>query len=128
MREELGFTIIEALVAMAILAVVLVAYYGVGADSLNASRHISGTDHAILLAQSKLEELSLEQTPLSAHESGQFPEGEFAWDVAASTIADDQSNRENSVLQNVVLKLTWHDGLTPHSISVETRHLGTRKL
>jgi type II secretion system protein I len=58
MRNERGFTLIEALIAFAILAVVLVALYEVMGTSLKGFDRAAETDQALMIAQSELDRLS----------------------------------------------------------------------
>lgn len=127
MRGDDGFTIIEALTAMAILAVGLVCLFGAGADALNASTHINSIDRAVLLAQSKLEELSLNSAPLAAHDSGEFAGSGVHWKATARNLPSSQPPPERRVLQSVLLEIMWRDGVRQKSLTVETRHLGVVK-
>jgi prepilin-type N-terminal cleavage/methylation domain-containing protein len=123
MRDD-GFTIVEALTAMAILAVGLVTLYGVGADALNAGAHVARTDRALIFAETKLEELSLTGTPLPAHAEGTSVEDGLNWSLTAHDISNDRGVSERRVLQEITLDVRWRDGLKTRSISLETRHLG----
>lgn len=127
MRGDDGFTIIEALTAMAILAVGLVCLFGAGADALNASTHINSVDRAVLLAQSKLDELSLSSAPLATHESGEFAGSNVRWKVTTHNLPSSQPPPERRVLQSVLLEIMWRDGVGKKSLTVETRHLGAVK-
>lgn len=127
MRGDDGFTIIEALTAMAILAVGLVCLFGAGADALNASTHINSIDRAVLLAQSKLDELSLNPEPLPSHDRGEFVGSSVRWKVTADNLPSSQPAPERRLLQSVVLEIMWRDGVRQKSLTVETRHLGTVK-
>lgn len=121
MRSENGFTIVETLVAVAILSVALVVLYGVGADILRVSEHLSASDRAVLYAQSKLESLALDPTPLPAHEQGD--EDGFRWRITAVTVSSNMP-WDRQVLQDVQLNVTWKAGLHERSLTVATRHLG----
>ncbi len=121
MRKENGFTIVEALVAMAILSVALVALYGVGANLLRTSTHIAASDRAVLYAQSKLESLALNAEPLPAHEDG--TEDGYHWEVTATPVPDN-ALWSRQILQDVRLSVTWKAGMSERSLTVATRHLG----
>lgn len=121
MRDESGFTIIEALVAMAILSIALVALYGVGSDLLRASTHVAGIDRAALFVQSKLETLSSISTPLPAKSEG-HDEG-FGWQVTVQNLPA-SSPTSKLVLQELQLVVSWRDGINERSLTVITRHLG----
>lgn len=120
MREEEGFTIIEALVALAILSIALVSLYGVGADTLNVSSHVAAMDRAALFAQSKLDTLALTSGPLPAHNEGDS-DG-FYWTVTAENISNN-APWSRQALQDVKLTVRWQDGTNARSLTVDTRHL-----
>ncbi len=123
MRDETGFTIVEALVAMAILSVALVVLYGIGADLLIVSSHISAGDRAALYTQSKLETLALVPTPLPAHEEGM--EDGFHWQFTTQSVSAD-APWQRLVMQDVQLVVTWQSGAHERSLTATTRHLGRR--
>ncbi len=58
MSGERGFTLIEALVAFAILALMLVALYGAVGTSLNGIARSARYEGAILIAEGRLAELT----------------------------------------------------------------------
>ncbi|MFM9862306.1 MAG: prepilin-type N-terminal cleavage/methylation domain-containing protein [Micropepsaceae bacterium] len=58
MKGERGFTLVEALVAFAILAVMLVALYGAVGTSLNGLARSARYEEAILIAEGRLAELA----------------------------------------------------------------------
>ena len=57
MKNERGFTLVEALIAFAILAVVLVALYESMGTSLSGLARAGRFDEAVLIAESRLAEL-----------------------------------------------------------------------
>jgi general secretion pathway protein I len=59
MKGERGFTLVEALIAFAILAVTLVALYEAMGTSVRGMARASQLDEAVLVAESRLAELSL---------------------------------------------------------------------
>jgi general secretion pathway protein I len=122
--REGGFTIIETLVALAILGVALVTLYGAGANALRATQHTAKVDQAILLAQSKLDEIQADNSSLPSQSKGTFAGTGIAWQLTAQSIPSNEGFRRSRVLQSVVLDVSWHDGINEQSISVETRHMG----
>jgi prepilin-type N-terminal cleavage/methylation domain-containing protein len=123
-RNEEGFTIIESLTALAILTVALVVLYGAGATALRTFAHASSVDRAILLAQSKLDEIEAMQKPLPERSEGAFSDGIVRWTVIANAIPENGTSHQHLVLQAIHLDLQWHDGLRRRSLDVQTRHLG----
>lgn len=80
MRGEQGFTLVEALIAFAILAVTLVALYGVFGTSAAALSRSTRLEQAALLAQSKLDELDAVRVVPSVLE-GPFEGTGYSWRV-----------------------------------------------
>ena len=72
-----GFTLLEILVALAILALAAAALLPAMGGSLTLARHAAGTREAMLFAESKLAELSA-QRPAAGRMSGTAPGG-LAW-------------------------------------------------
>lgn len=58
MTDERGFTLVEALIAFAILSLTLVALYGAFGTSITGLARSRGVDEAVLIAQSRLAELA----------------------------------------------------------------------
>jgi len=124
MQRQNGFTIVEALVAMAILSVALVALYGIGGNLLRTSTHIGASDRAVLYAQSKLELLALNAEPLPPHEEG--TEDGYHWEVTATPVPE-AALWSRQILQDVRLSVTWQTETNSRSLTVATRHLGRVK-
>jgi len=118
-----GFTIIEALCAFAILALALVALYGVGGTSYRMLARTYDSDRAALLAQSKLEELSADVAPIAPHDSGTFSGGDFAWRLESRNLPQADEPDPRFVLQDVRLVITRSEGR--EILALETRHLAT---
>lgn len=80
MNSERGFTLVEALIAFAILAVTLVTLYGVFGTSATALTRATKFEHAVLLAQSKLEEVdSIRAVPTILE--GSFEGTGYSWRI-----------------------------------------------
>ena len=125
MNTERGFTLIEALVAFAILALALVALYGAMGTSLAGLARATRTDEAILVAEARLAELAaLRRLP-------PVPEGAiegtpYAWRIdPLPDPAPEPETLRFSPLRGQRIKLTihWRENGAPHQISVERRLL-----
>jgi general secretion pathway protein I len=108
-----GFSLIEVVVALAVLAMALVIIYrsmGAGVHSLsNASR----TTRAIALAESVL---SLRRAVPAGgwSQAGQWED--FRWDVASSPFDNEPGPRIR--LHRVDVRVTWTDGSKQRSFSL----------
>lgn len=124
-RTDCGFTILETLVAFAILASVLVALYAAGGLSLRLIAQGGEMRTAAMLAQSKLDEIAAVPDPLPASASGMFSGSDVSWRIEAHDLGGTMAGPSPYRLQDVRLVLTWHRGTTSQSWSTVTRHLGS---
>jgi prepilin-type N-terminal cleavage/methylation domain-containing protein len=124
MREE-GFTILETLVALAILSVVLVALYAGASNSLRAVDRGTRAHHIALLARSKLDEIAAGHGTVPRSSLGVFAGTDIVWRIAAGEIPNSYAGRTAVVLQDITLTLDWPDGFSRRSATFWTRHLGS---
>jgi type II secretory pathway pseudopilin PulG len=122
--KDAGYTIIEALCAFAILAVGLSALYASASTSLRGIGRITKVQDALLLAHSKLDEISADRGLLPTKMSGKFAGSDISWNAAATAIPTPRSRMAHLVLQNVRLTLSWPTGFGHHRLTFDTRHLG----
>jgi len=78
-RDQRGFTLIEALIAFAILAVVLVSLYEVMGTSLKGFDRAAETDEALMIAQSQLDRLTAMKTLPANALQGTIEGTPFRW-------------------------------------------------
>lgn len=122
--DQNGYTILETLAALAILSVALVTFYGVGGTSVRTLGHVERVQTAMLLAQSKLDEVAGQQNVLDSRTSGRFAGTPFRWSIAAKRLPEPVTRYNAAHLQDVVLTISWQEGLNDQSITINTRHLG----
>lgn len=122
--REAGFTIVEALVAFAILAAVISALYAAAGTSLRVMARGGREAQTALLAQSKLDELSAMRGPLPEAEAGTFAGTDVGWRIETHDLESRSAGPGALRLQSVRLTLKA-PGAPP--VTVETRHLGARR-
>lgn len=110
MKGERGFTLIEALIAFAILAVVLVALYEVMGTSLKGFDRAAETDQALMIAQSELDRLSAIKTLPAEALQGAVEGTPFRW--RATVVSEAQQEPEHLRvsplrLQKLRLVVSW---------------------
>ncbi|MDZ4867789.1 MAG: type II secretion system protein [Alphaproteobacteria bacterium] len=110
MKSERGFTLIEALIAFAILAVVLVALYEVMGTSLKGFDRAAETDRALMIAQSELDRLSAMKALPAEALQGAVEGTPFRW--RATVVPDAQPEPEHLRvsslrLQKLRLVVSW---------------------
>lgn len=87
-RRAAGFTLIEILVAFAILAVSLVALFHAFSDGLAATGRVEKLSTAVLLARSTLERVGTEIPLVEGSRVGDFPGGgHWIVEVGRSSLA-----------------------------------------
>lgn len=116
--KERGFTLVEVLVAFAILALTLVAAYGVFSDAARATANGEAHGTALALAQAKLAEIDAHPLDRSVTGSGEF-DGRFAWRVEVHDLpGHGEADGDRPVTVKVVVE--WDTG---RALSLETIRL-----
>src|SRR4030067_2710537 len=99
-----GFTLIEVIVAIAILAISLVMIMQLFSGGLRASRASCDYTRAIVHAKDKMEELSFE--PVSG--SGEFEDG-FKWEseISPAEVSKEELDEVDVNLLKLKVKILW---------------------
>lgn len=89
-RGRSGFTLVEALISLAIAAVAISALVRCSGQAVNTQIKIEAYTAAISLAETKLADVRLDGPSLYVDESGEFdaPWERFTWRVTAVEISD----------------------------------------
>ena len=124
-RREEGYTVLESLIAFAILSVVLVTLYSAAGTLLRLVDRAARYSTITMLADSKLDEIAAFHGTLPEHQKGTFPGSDVQWDILATPHAGTSRPSERLVLQDVRLTLHWTDNLHDSDLALSTRHLGT---
>lgn len=120
MRAEraAGFTLLEALVAFAILALALTALLQGALSGLRATQAAGRTEEALARARSRL--AALEAAPLGPSDQRGEDGGGFTW----RTRIVPQANAGGVTLYAVSVAVGWRDGGTPREVRLDTQRLG----
>lgn len=86
-----GFTLLEVMVAMAVLAIVLVSVYRMHSQTLTMNTAARFYTQAPLLAQKKMAEVTTSSSGIFASDSGDFGENYpgYSWQVSATDVASE---------------------------------------
>lgn len=121
-RAEAGFTLVEVLVALAILGVTMVALYGAIGDAAQRLSAAQTESIAVGLARSKLEEVGHTIAPIVGDVAG--AEGRFTWTVSIAVAGTPEERVAwPAVLADVSVKIAWREGEAKRSLSVRTMKL-----
>lgn len=110
-----GFTLIEVMVAVAILAVSFVVLIGLRNTDISITYEIHNITRATLLAQKKMAELEAEGFPQLGIISGDFtgPDDRYVWTQTVNTTPFDFAREVN-------VEVSWKDGEQTRSIDLVT--------
>jgi general secretion pathway protein I len=97
-----GFTLLEVMIAMAILAIALVAVYHSQSQSISMASSSRFITTAALLAQSRMEEIGGTDPRQAVNADGNFGEDfpDYVWQVAVANV------EELPLLKKIVLTVT----------------------
>ena len=86
-----GFTLLEVMVAMAIMAIVLVSVYRMHAQTLTMNMAARFYTQAPMLAQSKLAQIEVDSSGITAADSGDFGDKfpGYTWRISSEEVASE---------------------------------------
>ena len=108
-RTSFGFTLLEVMVAMAIIAIALTAVLGSQSQSVSLASEAKFNTTAPLLAQSKIAEVEVaEQNDLTG-DSGDFGEDfpDYTWELSVEDITFEEPENVSDLLKRIDLKVSW---------------------
>jgi prepilin-type N-terminal cleavage/methylation domain-containing protein len=126
-KNQRGFTLLEALVATMIMGVAVAGIMNaLAASSRNVAR-LTQADRAVLLARTKMDELLVNDAlPRRAFMDGRFAAAEAGamdagWRARVTPLeAAPDANDLNWVVDRIELEIWWMDGSTRRSFSLES--------
>ena len=113
-KGKSGFTLIEVIVALAIVSISFVMIMQLFSGGLRASRSSCDYTRAVVHAKNKMEELSFD--PIA--DSGNFDDG-FNWQTELEPYEEPEDG--NFKLMKLIVNISWGDALQrPRSIQMES--------
>ena len=105
-----GFTLLEVMVAMAIMAIVLVSVYRMHSQTLTMSTANRFYTQAPLLAQGKLAQLASGGSEIIAGDSGDFGEEfpGYSWNVSVEDVTSEALGEAASDLKRIDLIVSYN--------------------
>ena len=108
-KENRGFTLLEVMVAIALIAIALTAVLGSQSQSVSLAGEARFTTTATLLAQSKMAEIELQDPGDLTADSGDFDEDfpGYTWNLSVSNVMFDRPENVSDHLKQVDLTISW---------------------
>lgn len=121
-----GFSLVEVLVAFAILASVLTATLGVFSSSFSSTRQVASYERAMGVAVAQMSEISRSGDLEPGVRSGETDQG-LRWvttvDVFSATGEEDALHRA-IVPYQVTVKVAWQENRAERSVQIHSLRLG----
>jgi general secretion pathway protein I len=110
--ESFGFTLLEVMVAMAIIAIALTAVLGSQSQGVSLASEAKFNTTAPLLAQSKIAEIEVAEAVDLSGGSGDFGEDfpGYTWEFSVEDIVFEKPENVSDLLKQIDLKVSWGDG------------------
>lgn len=126
-RGSDGFTLIETLVAMAILSISLVVILQLFSGGLKSSRLSDNYTRAIFHAREKMEEILLDDHFTDMAMEGEFGDG-FEW--KAQTLRLEPAQEEEAKLPvdifSIKVDVSWHEGSKEKHFEISTQKIAEK--
>jgi len=110
-KKESGFTLLEVMVALSIIAIALAAVLGLQSQSISLASEAKFGTTASLLAQKKMAEI-LAETPADVKsDSGDFGDDfpAYAWQSTVNDVTSNVPEDLQDRLKQIDLKILWGD-------------------
>ena len=121
-----GFTLIEVVVALGILSIGLTVLFGLFSGGLRLARTSEEYTKAMNFAQTKLEEITSQQSIQEGTDEGKCDDENFRWQVKIQKkedllpIEQDSEFKPPVELFHVTVNILWKSGAQERSASIES--------
>ena len=127
-QKEMGFTLIEILVATMVLAIALTVIMQLFSGGLRAARLSQDYSAAVFHAREKMDEILLADDVSNASGEGSFDDG-YRWEAAVQLIDQEETEDVEQlpvVTYEVTVRVIWPVGEREKSFEVQTLKLQAR--
>ncbi len=110
-KKHLGFSLLEVMVAMAIMAITLVAVLDSQSVSISGASEAKFSTTAALLAQKKMAEVQISKPEDISSDSGDFGDDHpgYSWELTVEDPSFDAPENVTNHLKQLDLKVSWGD-------------------
>lgn len=129
--SQRGFTLIEVVIAFAVLGLALTVLLGTLSGSAREMRRSADSSRAALHAQSLLDDVGIDQPLAPGNSSGEFDDGHYRWNLQVEKFVDpSQQQRQDPAtvgasaqLLQLSLHVEWGDAGPAERLTVRTLRL-----
>lgn len=127
-----GFTLIEVVVAFVLLSTVLTLGFEIFSDGLRRTGELEDRSRAVIIAQSRLAGVGMEETLAEGQAQGQSEDRRFRWTVTISRHEETEGTPGQPlstayVLYRIEARVDWEGGdARPRSYSLASMRIGPR--
>lgn len=123
--SDRGFTLMEILVALTVLALSFTVIMQLISGGLRAQRLSEDYRQAVYLGQAKMEEILLEQKLAPGVVQGNFP-GNFGYEAKVTPADFSGKTRSGLFPFQIDLKVSWQEDRRERSLTLSTLHLAEK--
>jgi len=107
-----GFTLLEVMVAMSIIAIALIALLASQSQSISIASEAKFSTTAALLAQSKMAEIETRTEDELIYDSGDFGDDfpDYSWEMEVQDVVFTDEEEFTDYLKQVDLTIYWGEG------------------
>ena len=107
--QNKGFTLLEVMIAVALIAIALTTLLGSQSQSVFFANSAKFETMAALLAQSKMSEITIQAADSLSSDSGDFGEDYpgYAWEATVSDVSIEGLDAISDYLKQIDLAVTW---------------------
>ena len=118
LRSASGFTLLEVMIALAVMAIVLVSVYRMHSQSLTMNTAARFYTLAPLLAQNKMAELETLSSEGFSEDSGDFGEQYpgYSWRTSIADVSSEVLGEVANDLKRIDLTVSYNENQFSHSI------------
>jgi len=104
-----GFTLLEVMIAVALIAISLTTLLGSQAQSVSYANSAKFETMAALLAQSKMSEITIQHADSLSSDRGDFGDDYpgYAWEATVSDVSIEGMDTISNYLKQIDLTVTW---------------------
>jgi general secretion pathway protein I len=125
--DEAGFTLVEVIVALAMLSVGLTVLLGMISSGIGRTGTAERTAEAASLAQSLLAEAGTELAVGAEERNGTFPHG-YRWHLMMQPYRTRDDAERRIQLYRVAAQVDWGEGTDRRSFALSTLRLGPKAI